>query len=187
MSQPEIIGISSRANYSEWGRVAYELDVPNRIFLNKFYGMVGAVMDGKVVMCGGIIFGNKSSTMTTKSCHALVFQSYFWKQLNVAMISARSFAQSIVLENGTFFVMGGEAAEFGDIFYTTEFLDSITSEFFQNGIVMPERLTKHCASKINSSHLFLSGGLQDTAISRGRCQIFSSNFEKNTPYQSAHV
>ena len=73
------------------------------------------------------------------------------------MNEKREFATSVVLPNGTLFILGGE---YGDnSLTTTEVL--VDNDYFDYGIDLPEEFYKHCAVLVNSTHLIIAGGLSD--------------------------
>ena len=81
------------------------------------------------------------------------------------MIETRLFASSALLKNGTFLVLGGlDGNEINS--KSIEQLEYSSSQFLY-GPEMPEAFAKHCATIINSTHVFMAGGLQRRASPRG--------------------
>ena len=72
------------------------------------------------------------------------------------MLEERTFAQSVLFENNTWFIMGGEDSH-GNTSDTTEYFDANGTNFIYD-YKMPEHLSHHCAKMFNTSHLFTTGG-----------------------------
>ena len=175
---PEIISISETKNYSKWTSLTEEMAY-NALWDDHTYGMVGAVLNELLHVCGGGKFPSMFNAAeevieeirATATCKSFDLKTYTWSELSYSMKESRSFAQSIVFENDTWFIMGGIDSQ-GEALVTTEYLNINQTQFVTANIRIPERSAKHCAKKINSSHLFTTGGNKSmTATNRGRFHL----------------
>ena len=160
---PELLSISSRANLSEWDSLPRDLLLYNGAWDFNMHGMVGALINDEIQICGGGKFYLSNSFtdpvdefVATTRCQRFDFESYTWSTLGVSLLQQRTFAQSVVLENGTWLILGGQDSQ-GRTHDTTEFLDVNATEFVF-GVEMAKRLAKHCVTMVNRSLLFAAGG-----------------------------
>ena len=169
---PEIVSISSNKNYSTW--TSDDLSIYKEIWNQNLYGMVGALIQDTIYICGG---GKKISGKyleayaSTDKCQTFELKSYSWAELDLTLTQERSFAQSLMLDNDTWFIMGGQDFHERST-HSTEYLGS-NSTGFVPGIAMPEMLAKQCAKMINSSQLFITGGRDNSTdvIARGKSPV----------------
>ena len=138
------------------------------------YGMVATIINEEVYLCGGgvlpSICHNIEIIYSTMQCQSFNLKEYTLATLNISMTEERTFAQSIMFENNTWFIMGGQDSQ-GNTSDTTEYLD-VNGTNFLNESKMPENMSRHCAKLINSSYLFTTGGSKQsisgqTSLSRG--------------------
>ena len=124
------------------------------------YGMVATVINEEIYICGGGVLPstchNIEHIFSTSRCQSLNLKEYTLTTLNISMTEERTYAQSMVFENNTWFIMGGQDS-LGNTSDTTEYLD-VNGTNFLNEFKMPEHFSHHCAKMINSSHLFTTGG-----------------------------
>ena len=129
------------------------------------YGQVGAVMDGRPLVCGGFT--------APRTCNMYVSWPEGHWTIAAFTIWERVHSASEVLPNGTFFVTGGMERDFDIRFATSartsETLDPGAIEFdgvnfgmnenaFSEGPELPEVFLSHCMTGINGSHVFVAGG-----------------------------
>ena len=152
---PEFVGI---------GTDNTKLPVPEdiyckNIFAPQLYGMVAAVLKEVIYMCGGgqYFYNNGAQGfLSTSRCQMFDMDHYEWIDLNISMRENRTFAQSMILGNNSWLIMGGEDSQ-GAISLSTEYLD-IDAIGFPENIELPLQFSHHCAKIINASHLFTTGG-----------------------------
>ena len=132
---------------------------------------------GSIILCGGGKMANYvgQSYTSTRRCQTFTLETYTWTESNVSLLEERSIAQSEMLENGTFLVIGGQNSAL-DSSETTEFLEAIDSGF-SYGVEIPERMAKHCSKKVNETHIFATGGLQslNRTIERGDLTVCTNS------------
>ena len=157
-------------------RISFEMDILDTISKNvmkhhmarddQIEGMVGTVRGDGLLFCGKpftVITINNELNWTRHNCHTFNFGDYTWSQMKFSLNEHRRiYAQSVMLANGTFFVMGGFNASQPpkSSLETTEYLNVGASEFVI-GPNMPDAFAAQCSKSINSTHIFTSGGLQD--------------------------
>ena len=159
---PEFVGISSPETKTSklMSLLEKDLKVYNQIWSNNLYGMVGAFRNDQIFICGGIING----ALVTNRCQAFHLDIYEWRPQG-HLNEQRAFAKSVMLANGTFIVTGGLDVAHSAL-NSTESLNT-NSHSFIKGPDMPEYLARHCAKRINISHVFISGGFKVRALARG--------------------
>ena len=163
---PEVIVIAPNNTYDELESMSRDLKIYNDLWNVPKFGMVGSILNGTVFICGGTDQMSNGQQISINDCQTFIFDNYSWVTWqNISMLENRAFAQLSHLQNGSMLIMGGETAP-GESLYSTEQLDGSMS--FSHGISLPERLSKHCATTINSSHIFLSGGRAHIVFSRGK-------------------
>ena len=160
---PEIVGIANDQNQ-------FKLGFQNISFRDVWdppiYGMVGTMLNRKLFFCGGGALSSTCDTegyLSTSKCNSFDVQDYTLNLLDIEMLEERTFAQSMIFENGTWFIMGGQDSQ-GIASDTTEYLYTLNEDYFMIGSVMPEYLSHHCAKMINSSHLFTTGGAKRSSL-----------------------
>ena len=130
---------------------------------NQFVGMIGMFRGKELLLCGKPLakLENFENVLTSNNCHGFNFETYSMVDRNISLNSDRIFSQSVMLENGTVFVMGGfNVGNYSSILKSTEYLNTNSSEFLM-GPDMPDHAARHCAKLINSSHILTSGGIQE--------------------------
>ena len=108
-------------------------------------GMVGGFINGRPLVCGGSF---------KHRCSEYSFTNEEWTLTTFSMKEERALAASVILPNGTFFIIGGSYGT--NLLTTTELL--IEDAHFEYGVDLPDELSQHCAVLINSSHLVTAGG-----------------------------
>ena len=162
--KPEVISIAGRNSFTEWAWGPQELlsrKTP------QMFGMVGAIIQNELYVCGGgsqATYYNHQRFLSTSKCQSYDITTNLWTTLDIALITARTFAQSMLFENNTWFVLGGEDS-YGVTLHTTEYLE-LGSSNFMNSNPTPTPFSKHCAKMINATHLFTTGGLKNDASTR---------------------
>ena len=111
------------------------------LFPREFKGMVGYINEeeNKAVVCGG----HNSDT-----CFEYSFEKDEWEVAGFRMKEERVNAASAVLNNGSFFVLGGFSS-----FETSEF--PVEGKY---GPRLPYEAWHHCLCQIHKTHLFMAGG-----------------------------
>ena len=170
---PEVVNI---ANYENRSKLASQYLSFNDIWAPRVYGIVGTIIREELFICGGGVWPTKCHTeiiFSSSRCQSFNLKEYTLTTLDVAMTEERTFAQSMMFENDTWFIMGGQDSQ-GTPSDTTEYLD-VNEMIFVSKIIMPENFARHCAKMINGSHLFTTGGSkhsrsgdQSVTLSRGQ-------------------
>ena len=135
----------------------------------QIYGMIATVLNGIIHMCGGgqHFYNNAiQGFFSTSRCQRFNVQQYNWENVDISLKEDRTFAQSIMFANNTWFIMGGRNSR-GIVLETTEYLDANATEFVYN-INMPMRFAQHCAKMISHSELFTTGGYSYLGSSSSR-------------------
>ena len=109
-------------------------------------GSVGAYINGKVVLCGGLNAG--------KQCHEYIIQSQMWVRSAYHLHDERIESAGSLLHNGSWLLIGGKGVDKEPI-STTEMLEN---GLFMPNMLWPEFVSLHCCAYLNSSHIFISGG-----------------------------
>merc|ERR1719481_1771051 len=119
----------------------------------KIYGYVGRSLGDGVLMCGGGIHDN-----VTSSCYLLTSSGY---QDMPGMINRRVFAASVVTPYGLW-VTGG--LDGYNILDTTEL---VTNNQSRSHVRLPVSVWGHCLVSINQTHYLLTGGITGKISSTG--------------------
>lgn len=111
--------------------------------------MVGVYLDNRAIVCGGYD-GQKAIS----SCYGYSFDDpdADWTPLEHGLSTGRTAASSVVLSGARFLVLGGHGAR-----NTSEILDA--NGHVESGPDLPGDFAESCAVKLNSSHVFLAGGV----------------------------
>ena len=118
-----------------------------RAMTKGIYGMVGYFdEDGnKAIVCGG-----RDGRDYLDTCFEYSLETDEWNEARFRMKEKRLYAASVLLNNGSFFVLGGHSS------YEC-------SEFPIEGresMRLAYRASQHCLCQINQTHLFMAGGDQ---------------------------
>ena len=132
------------------------------------YGIVGTIINEGILFCGGGTMYSCYDLMhrffSTSKCQTFGLKDYILTPMDITMTEERTFAQSMMFDNNTWFIMGGQDAQ-GATSDTTEYLNM--NKNLRNGFVsdskMPEYFAGHCAKMINNSHLFTTGGFKNSS------------------------
>ena len=90
---------------------------------------------------------------------------YYSGRLNNKMLEKRASAASIVLNNSTLWVVGGEE-ETDNVRYISDTSEFITFEYTPIwGPSLPFSVSEHCMIQFNENAIFLIGGIQDLTTS----------------------
>ena len=119
----------------------------------------------KNIFCGGGTLPSPcdiDEQFSTSKCQSFDLMDLTLTTLDITMTEKRTFAQSMLFDNNTWFIMGGEDSQ-GFISDTTEYLD-VNGTDFAHGFKMPEQSSCHCGKNINGSHLFTSGGYKRSSL-----------------------
>ena len=160
----EIVAFSSK-NENAWTRVSKNWGVNQRTWDHQIHGTVGFVRNGNPFICGGIYY----EINIAKQCREFSFQYYFWEPTSISLIENRLNAKGILLDNGTFIVMGGMNRS-NDALNSVEILHH---DEFSQGPNMPISTSEHCVVK-KGTFLILSGGHNGENVI-DRSFIFNSN------------
>lgn len=76
------------------------------------------------------------------------------------MLSAKGYAKVVQLDKARFMVLGG--SNLGVLSKQTENYDARTNKFTQ-GPELPVHIAKHCAVKVNQTHMLIAGGQTNIA------------------------
>ena len=167
---PEYVNLANGHNKSKlsWSGISF-----NDIWSSHIYGIVATLINEQMIICGGGEFTstcNSDVVVSTTRCQSFNLKEYTLATLNLSMTEERTFAQSMVFENTTWFIMGGRDSH-GIATDTTEYLD-INGTNFVSHSKMPEYFSHHCAKKINNSHLFTTGGLKNPSLLQPSASLF---------------
>jgi len=116
------------------------------------YGYVGRYTGDGLHMCGGVIY-----LYSTSSCYLLSARGY---EDMPRMLNQRGSAASIETPLG-WWVTGGYDLRFTNL-DTTELW---TNNQWQAHVRLPEPMEGHCMTRVNQSHILLTGGYPDTRTS----------------------
>lgn len=118
------------------------------------HSIVGAYLDdGKAHVCGGYIH---TVSPYVDSCYEYSFSNDEWSK-SAPLGDTRYAAASSLLANGSWFVHGGhEGLRTSDLFEGNSFIPGPDS---------PHQYYKHCLVQVNSSHLFITGGVYESSSS----------------------
>ena len=157
---PEILSIELYKIQSDYSFLHKDMTIYNDIWNHNFYGMVGMVFSSKVFICGGIVIklldDEFQEPKSTKDCHLFSYDSFEWKFSNISMIHSRAFAQSVMFNNGSFFVTGG-INENHIVLDSTEYFNGT---IFTYGPNLPASISQHCNLLFNETHMIMAGGVQ---------------------------
>jgi len=120
----------------------------------RYYGYVGRSTSDGVLMCGGYTYNTDNDI--TSSCYLLTSSGY---QDMPGLIHKRKYAASVVTPLGLW-VTGG--ADGDQILDTTEIWSNNQS---RPHVKLPERLSNHCLTSLNETHVLLTGGETESGIS----------------------
>merc|ERR1712038_1785656 len=110
-------------------------------------GMVAEMFEGTPLTCGG------SNGENLKYC--FTYLNGEWELSDIELVSSRSHASSIRINETTIWVTGGLGGS--GTLSTTEILS--TGSTFKEGTELPEPMAYHCSAQINSTHLVLAGNV----------------------------
>ena len=173
---PELISIGANKRYSKWTSQKMTF---NEIMDSHKYGMVGVVLNEIIYTCGGgQILSNYSTEeySSTAKCQIFDLESYTWINY-ISMREERTFAQSMVFKNNSWFIMGGQNFQ-GFTLDTTDYLDSNATYFVADFTQMPDSFAQHCAKMINTTHLFTTGGKQNLPRPIAKGQFDQDHFNQ---------
>ena len=125
---------------------------------HQFHGSVGYMRNGKPFVCGGIYY-NKN---VAKICREFNFGFYMWEPTNISLIENRFNAKSVLLENGTFIVMGGLNVSRN----TLNSMEILDQDKFLEGPYMPIHTSSHCVVKKDELIIITGGNNGDEIIDR---------------------
>ena len=114
------------------------------------YGLIAELFNEKPIICSGYGAGGDR-----KDCYVYDFEEWVPSLTNLTI--ARRYATSIVLNDDTMWVSGGDR--------TTSKSSSETlhkGEVFGPSTDLPEPMEQHCSSKINDTHFFVAGNKYGT-------------------------
>ena len=160
---PEFVNIGHGQNRSKLSQSITFKD----IWSSHNYGMVGIIVNEEIYLCGGGVLPSKCHTdeySSTSRCQSFDLIGYTLTTLDFAMTEERTFAQSMMFENSTWLVMGGQDSQ-GITTDTTEYMD-VYNMTFESHSAMPKQMALHCAKMINSSHLFTTGGVEHSSLAQ---------------------
>ncbi|TRY74816.1 hypothetical protein TCAL_05662 [Tigriopus californicus] len=121
-------------------------------FPHAMEGAVGAVVNGRVTVCGGRLTGQIYS-----ECYQLDPQAQNWNSVTSPLL-ARTYAGSVVVPNLGWWVMGGvENLNNNAMTDATEVYDTALDQW-NSGPKLPEKLSAFCAVQIDDSRTFIAGG-----------------------------
>ena len=111
-------------------------------------GMVGYFDEDEYIVnvCGGETGGFGGGPIDL--CFQYFFETDEWNQASFRMKERRDRAASVVLNNGSFFVLGGRPS-----YRSSEFPIE-----WKYGPTLPFAGQEHCACLINQTHMFMAGG-----------------------------
>ena len=177
-STPEIVNIA-KLNANNISKIE-----SNKVTFDDFldfhiYGMVATIINQEIYFCGGGTSSSECHTIidnifSTPHCKSFNLMKYTVTTLNISLTEERTFAQSVMFENNTWFIMGGQDSQ-GNTSDTTEYLNA-NGTYFLSDSNMPEHFSRHCAKMINSSYLFTTGGSKQS-ISAGTSLSLSRGYE----------
>ena len=104
--------------------------------------------ENKVIVCGG----EDDAWNVLDTCFEYSLETDEWNEANFKMKEKRAWAASVVLNNGSFFVLGGDDPSFETLEYS-EF--PIEGHY---GPRLPYEATGHCLCQPNQNRLFMAGG-----------------------------
>ena len=160
---PEFVSLANNKNISNLASKDISF---GDIWDKHVYGMVGTILKGKIYYCGGGVLPSTCDMdevySSTSRCKSFDLMDYSLNLLDIEMQEERTFAQSTMFDNGTWFIMGGQNSQ-RITSNTTEYL-STSNDHFMNGLEMPDFFSHHCAKMINSSHLFTTGGYKNSRL-----------------------
>ena len=109
---------------------------------------MGGLINGSPVLCGGISNGDRQD-----SC--IVFGN---KKTSIKMNVKRSGAASVVMNEKTLWIMGGDSKNSADRLLSSTELITLFPPTSVNGPPLPKELNDACAVKYNDTHIYLTGG-----------------------------
>ena len=148
--------------------------------ISHIYGMIATVInDEEIYLCGGGEWRTSCTFdrfISTSNCQGFNLKDYTLTTLEIAMTEERTFAQSVMFENNTWLILGGQNSQ-NITTNTIEYLNTDNITYFLQHSRMPEHSAYHCAKMINKSHLFTTGGIKNlnlnftSSLSRGMLDI----------------
>jgi len=127
--------------------------------LGQVWGTVGAVIQDKIVLCGGAYWGGDVPLFWSEECFFLEQnaedKSLYWEKFP-SMNRKRAWASSAVLADGSWLVMMGQGQS-GEMTHTSE-IYNISTQSWTTGPEFPLMQSGHCTVSLNTTHLLLVGG-----------------------------
>ena len=116
---------------------------------------VGGLLGSTPILCGGCYL---NFTCGDSSC--ITFKNSKWTKIH-EMTTKRGRATSVQLNSTTLWILGGENKDDG-ILDSSEFL-SVDSSVGSQGPTLPIKMKSFCAVKYSERHVYIIGGLTETA------------------------
>lgn len=114
---------------------------------------VSRAFNDHLLVCGGSLHYENVA-----SCREYNYSTNSWADSEVRLLEARYQATSIVMDDGSWWVLGGVGAD-GKRVNTTEIM-AHGSKTFQQGPMLPAAVNEHCILRINETHHFLAYGTE---------------------------
>ena len=175
---PEFVSISSDKNQP---KLAYNDITFKDVWLSHIYGMVGTIINQEIYICGGGVLPSTCPSIdnvlltSTSRCQSYDLKKYNLTTLDVSMTEERTFAQSMMFGNNTWYIMGGQDSQ-GIASDTSEYFTA-NGTIFVNGLKLPEHFSHHCAKLINTSHLFTTGGSKYSSLGQTYLSLLSRGYK----------
>ena len=134
-------------------------NIPNQmpsVEVPELGGSVGGLINGKIIICGG----KNNEDVAQQECFVIGEP-----QSSKNMLQKRAYASSVVLNNSTLWVVGGEDENYDDLSSTEMVtLDNPPAK----GPDLPFTIRRHCMVYFNKSAIYIIGGMQNGTISSSR-------------------
>ena len=114
---------------------------------------VSRAFDDHLLVCGGSLHYENVA-----ECREYNYSTNAWSNSDVRLLKARYQATSIVLDDGSWWVMGGVGAD-GKRVNTSEIMDPGT-RIFRSGPDLPAAVNEHCIVRVNETHHFIAYGTE---------------------------
>ena len=128
--------------------------VPAPLPHGDFVEAVGAFVAGKAMVCGGQVI----------DCFSYNFKARTWEQ-EEPLDGERKNAASVLVDKNTWWIAGG----FGSPYYASSIVYNGTS--FSPGPRLPKAQSSFCLAKINSTSIFMAGGITYQSTIQGTAYI----------------
>ena len=110
---------------------------------------VGGLIRNTPILCGGKDLNEKVYDTCIRFAQN--------QTSSIKMNEKRFRSASVILNETTFWIMGGSTETYNDLLISTEFIN-LDSDTSINGPSLPMELDSSCAIKYNASHIYLTGG-----------------------------